>query len=119
MIVPIFSVLFPFLWCLIAFKVIEFYLRKRKISSADLAKRYVFITGCDTGFGNRLVRRLDKNTGLGVFAGCLTDQGRMDLDKSTSERVQVLSLDVTDHESVAQCFKEVKDRLPPETGKSQ
>ena len=32
--------------------------------------RAVFITGCDTGFGNDLARRLDE-LGFKVFAGCL------------------------------------------------
>ncbi|XP_035232726.1 retinol dehydrogenase 7-like [Stegodyphus dumicola] len=35
----------------------------------------VFITGCDTGFGNALARRLDR-LGLHVFAGCLFPKGK-------------------------------------------
>jgi hypothetical protein len=34
----------------------------------------VLITGCDTGFGNELMKRLDKE-GFVVFACCLTQQG--------------------------------------------
>ncbi|KAJ8025128.1 17-beta-hydroxysteroid dehydrogenase type 6 [Holothuria leucospilota] len=93
-------------------KIFEWIWRKRRISSKELAEKYVFITGCDTGFGNRLVKRLDKNTPINIFAGCLTEKGRAELDEATSQRVTVVSLDVTNHESVQACFTEVKKKLP-------
>ncbi|XP_033727381.1 17-beta-hydroxysteroid dehydrogenase type 6-like [Pecten maximus] len=72
---------------------------------------YVMITGCDSGFGNLLAKRLD-SLGISVFAGCLTKQGGKDLRKSTSDRVVIIDLDVTNHESVANAYGEVRSRLP-------
>lgn len=39
----------------------------------DLTKKAVLITGCDTGIGNELAKRLD-SLGFRVFAGCLKVQ---------------------------------------------
>ena len=36
-----------------------------------MTKKAVLITGCDTGFGNLLAKRL-ANEGVTVFAACLT-----------------------------------------------
>ncbi|XP_075708132.1 retinol dehydrogenase 7-like isoform X1 [Rhinoderma darwinii] len=65
----------------------------------NLSDKYVFITGCDTGFGNLLVKQLDKR-GMKVLAGCLTETGAENLKKETSSRVQTIILDVTDSQGV-------------------
>ena len=40
-----------------------------------ISRRAVFITGCDSGFGNGLARHLD-SLGVPVYAACLTQEGR-------------------------------------------
>ncbi|KAM4701150.1 retinol dehydrogenase 7-like [Discoglossus pictus] len=65
----------------------------------NLSDKYVFITGCDSGFGNRAAKQLDRR-GLRVLAACLTEKGAEDLKKETSSRLQTVILDVSDKESV-------------------
>ncbi|XP_077153781.1 retinol dehydrogenase 7-like [Ranitomeya variabilis] len=65
----------------------------------NLTDKYVFITGCDSGFGKLLTRNLDKR-GMKVLAACLTAKGAEDLKKEMSSRVQTVILDVTSTESV-------------------
>lgn len=81
----------------------------------NITSRYVFITGCDTGFGNLLTQMLDAK-GVSVFAGCLTHTGARDLSDKTSSRVQTVLLDVTDKESVTKAYEIVKSKLPHDTG---
>ncbi|XP_004401825.1 PREDICTED: 17-beta-hydroxysteroid dehydrogenase type 6 [Odobenus rosmarus divergens] len=45
---------------------------------SHLQDKYVFITGCDSGFGNLLARQLDLR-GLRVLAACLTEEGAQQL----------------------------------------
>ncbi|XP_073519465.1 retinol dehydrogenase 16-like isoform X2 [Phyllobates terribilis] len=66
----------------------------------NLTDKYVFITGCDSGFGNLLAKQLDKR-GMKVLAACLTDKGVEELKKETSTRLQTILLDVTDSQSVS------------------
>ncbi|XP_034059854.1 retinol dehydrogenase 5-like [Gymnodraco acuticeps] len=62
-------------------------------------QKHVFITGCDSGFGNLLARQLD-GKGLHVLAACLSEEGAADLAAATSSRLKTLLLDVTDSESI-------------------
>ncbi|XP_066470440.1 retinol dehydrogenase 16-like isoform X2 [Tiliqua scincoides] len=73
----------------------------------NLTEKYVFITGCDSGFGNLLARQLDAQ-GLRVLAACLTQKGAEQLEKSTSERLRTTILDVTSTESVEAATEWVK-----------
>lgn len=66
----------------------------------DRGEKYVYITGCDTGFGNLLARHLDQ-MGYRVIAGCYTEKGEDELKKSASDRLRTVQLDVSDSASVA------------------
>ncbi|XP_068123613.1 retinol dehydrogenase 7-like [Hyperolius riggenbachi] len=66
----------------------------------NLTDKYVFITGCDSGFGNLLAKQLDRR-GMKVLAACLTQTGAENLKKETSSRLQTTILDVTDTKSVS------------------
>ncbi|XP_075708136.1 17-beta-hydroxysteroid dehydrogenase type 6-like [Rhinoderma darwinii] len=74
----------------------------------NLTDKYVFITGCDSGFGNLLAKQLDKR-GIRVLAACLTDHGAEELKKETSTRVQTVLLDVTNSQSVTAAAEWVND----------
>lgn len=76
-------------------------------------KKHVFITGCDSGFGNLLARQLDGN-GFHVIAACLTEKGAADLKAAASPRLKTLLLNVTDSSSIRRAVefvsKEVGER---------
>ncbi|XP_056418459.1 retinol dehydrogenase 7-like [Hyla sarda] len=66
----------------------------------NLSDKYVFITGCDTGFGNVLAKQLDKR-GMKVLASCLTEKGAENLKKETSSRLKTTILDISDSKNVS------------------
>ncbi|XP_014699438.2 retinol dehydrogenase 7-like [Equus asinus] len=82
--------------------------RERQVVS-NLRDKYVFITGCDSGFGNQLARQLDLR-GLRVLAACLTEKGAEQLRDWTSDRLETVILDVTKTESIAAATQWVKER---------
>ncbi|XP_070310871.1 retinol dehydrogenase 16-like [Odocoileus virginianus] len=83
--------------------------RERQVLS-HLRDKFVFITGCDSGFGNLLARQLDLRD-LRVLAGCLTEQGAEQLRNQTSGRLQTVILDVTKAESIAAATEWMKERV--------
>lgn len=68
---------------------------------------FVFITGCDSGFGRLLALRLDQR-GFRVLASCLTPSGAEDLQRAASSRLHTTLLDVTDPQSVQRAAKWVE-----------
>ncbi|XP_068123620.1 17-beta-hydroxysteroid dehydrogenase type 6-like [Hyperolius riggenbachi] len=74
----------------------------------NVTDKYVFITGCDTGFGNLLAKQLDRR-GMRVLAACLTQEGAENLKKETSGRLQTAVLDISDPQSVSSAAKWVDD----------
>lgn len=77
------------------------------------SQKYVFITGCDSGFGNLLAKTLDRK-GFHVIAACLTEKGAADLAAAASPRLKTLLLNVTDGASIRRAVefvsKEVGER---------
>uniref|UniRef100_A0A8C6XDH1 Uncharacterized protein n=1 Tax=Naja naja TaxID=35670 RepID=A0A8C6XDH1_NAJNA len=80
----------------------RWYRERQKVEK--LTEKYVFITGCDSGFGNQLAKQLDTR-GLRVLAACLTEKGAQQLERLTSDRLKTTLLDVTSTESVAAATK--------------
>ncbi|XP_066114822.1 retinol dehydrogenase 16-like [Saccopteryx bilineata] len=99
------------MWLYLATLVGLYYLlrwyRERQVVS-HLRDKYVFITGCDSGFGNLLARQLDLR-GLRVLAACLTEKGAEQLRGQTSDRLETVILDVTKTDSIAAATKWVKE----------
>ncbi|XP_059101610.1 17-beta-hydroxysteroid dehydrogenase type 6-like isoform X1 [Peromyscus eremicus] len=83
--------------------------RERQVVS-HLQDKYVFITGCDSGFGNLLARQLDRR-GMKVLAACLTEKGAEELRRKTSTRLETVILDVTKTESIVAATQWVKERV--------
>ncbi|XP_013210612.1 11-cis retinol dehydrogenase isoform X2 [Microtus ochrogaster] len=75
---------------------------------------FIFITGCDSGFGRLLALQLDQK-GFQVLASCLTPSGAEDLQQMASSRLHTTLLDVTDPQNVQQVAKWVKTHVG-ETG---
>lgn len=99
------------MWLCLAALVGLYYLvrwyRERQVVS-HLRDKYVFITGCDSGFGNLLARQLDLR-GLRVLAACLTENGAELLKSQTSDRLETVILDVTNTENIAAATQWVKE----------
>ncbi|CAG04959.1 unnamed protein product, partial [Tetraodon nigroviridis] len=72
--------------------------------------KYVYITGCDSGFGNLLARHLDQQ-GFRVIASCFTEKGEEDLKKSCSSNLITAHLDVRSKDSVAKVAAMIKDKV--------
>lgn len=100
------------MWLYLAVLVGLYYLlrwyRERQVVS-HLRDKYVFITGCDSGFGNQLARQLDLR-GLRVLAACLTEKGAKQLKAKTSDRLETIILDVTKTENIAAATHWIKER---------
>jgi NAD(P)-dependent dehydrogenase (short-subunit alcohol dehydrogenase family) len=88
--------------------IVRWYRHRKRLS--DLDNRCIFITGCDTGFGNEAARRLDV-AGVSVFAGCLTERGADELRKRCSKRLQTILLDVTQSDSIQHALAIVEAKL--------
>ena len=76
----------------------------------DLDKKAVLITGCDSGFGYELAKKLDAQ-GLRVFAACLTSEGEAKLKSECSAEIRTLKLDVAESSDVQKALEVVKTSL--------
>ncbi|XP_060796574.1 retinol dehydrogenase 7-like [Neoarius graeffei] len=76
----------------------------------DKGSKYVYITGCDSGFGNLLARHLDK-CGFCVVAACFTEKGEEELKKCCSSRMSTVHLDVRKQESIDKAAAFIKERV--------
>ncbi|XP_040207247.1 D-beta-hydroxybutyrate dehydrogenase, mitochondrial-like [Rana temporaria] len=94
--------------------IVIFARRRRNRVFLDPEERAVLITGCDSGFGNQLARRL-LDMGFMVFATCLFPEGegaQSLINHSSSGKVRVVRLDVTSDKEVAEVKQYVQDNLP-------
>ncbi|KAK0053109.1 retinol dehydrogenase 7 [Biomphalaria pfeifferi] len=106
------------LWYVLVLLVITLFLieyLRRRLTVGGYRGKYVLVTGCDSGFGQRLATRLD-NLSFKVFAGCLTEDGRLYLSKNCSENVVPFLLDVRSNESIQSALDLVKQNLPKDIG---
>lgn len=81
----------------------------------DPSDKAVLVTGSASGFGNELVKKLD-SLGFTVFA-CLRDLGddrAKKLRESSSSRVHLIRLDVTQDDQVDEAVKTIKNVLEKE-----
>ncbi|XP_031154031.1 retinol dehydrogenase 7-like isoform X1 [Sander lucioperca] len=83
----------------------RWYKGSRRVSNKE--DKYVYITGCDSGFGNLLARHLDK-LGFNVIACCYTEKGEDELKENASDRLRTFHLDVTDSKSVSETAALIK-----------
>ncbi|XP_072197140.1 dehydrogenase/reductase SDR family member 9 [Excalfactoria chinensis] len=80
---------------------------------ANLTGKYIFITGCDTGFGNMAAKTFDKK-GFRVLASCLTETGAKELQAATSNQLQTVLLDVRDSNSIKKAAEWIKAEVQSE-----
>lgn len=76
------------------------------------SNKIVIITGCDSGFGHKLAKRLDEK-GFLVFAGCLAPdrEGARQLKETCSKNLTIVQMDVTDDWQVRGVVKAVKEKM--------
>ncbi|NXX18745.1 RDH16 dehydrogenase, partial [Podargus strigoides] len=102
------------MWLFLAAVLVGLYVLRRwyreRQTVPGLSEKYVFITGCDSGFGNLLARQLDAR-GLRVLAACLTEAGAEHLRAAASSRLQTVLLDVTSSQSVAAAAAWARERV--------
>lgn len=98
------------MWCYVVLFAIAWaigwFLRDRQ-TIPRLADKHVFITGCDTGFGNLLAKRLNRK-GFQVLAACLTEKGANDLQKACPVGLKTTLLNVTSPDSIKQAVEWVR-----------
>eukprot|EP00914_Ancora_sagittata_P018251 GHVO01036073.1.p1 GENE.GHVO01036073.1~~GHVO01036073.1.p1 ORF type:complete len:204 (+),score=10.90 GHVO01036073.1:80-691(+) len=103
-------------WLYLLYKLVDLLIRMPKRSSPSSVVNNILITGCDMGFGRITALRLDRK-GFNVFAACLTEKGKSDLDKaSTSGRINSFLMDVRDTKSIERAYEHVKKSLPKGVG---
>lgn len=83
----------------------RWYRESKRVDNRE--QKYVYITGCDTGFGNRLAKHLDQ-LGFRVIAGCYTEKGEDELKKSASDNLSTVHVDVSDSASVSKAADHIK-----------
>ncbi|XP_032060787.1 retinol dehydrogenase 5 [Aythya fuligula] len=72
--------------------------------------KHVFITGCDSGFGNLLARRLARR-GYRVLAACLTPKGAEGLQRGCAGHLRTTLLDVTRSDSIRRAAEWVREEV--------
>lgn len=87
----------------------------RKLTVGRYPEKHVLVTGCDTGFGNLLVKQLDV-LGFKVFACCLNNTGVENLKSECSANVTAVQMDVSSDESIAQAMEIVRSKIPGDKG---
>ena len=92
------------------------FLKKSTKRVSVCSSKYVFITGCDSGFGLNTAKQLDY-LGFTVIATCVTDEGEQSLRTSCSKNLHVIKMDVTDTKQVQSAYDYVKNNIKSEKGK--
>lgn len=72
----------------------------------DAKGKSVLITGCDTGFGHRLAKRLAED-GFCAYAGCLSSASDGACRLRLVPNVHVLQLDVTRADEIEEAYKKI------------
>lgn len=88
----------------------------RKLKLGNFQQRYVVVTGCDTGFGNMLAKRLDVMQ-FRVFAACYTDKAVKLLTEECSQNMTAIQVDVSNVTSIEKMVEVIKIKLPKDKGK--
>ncbi|CAF1342992.1 unnamed protein product [Didymodactylos carnosus] len=71
--------------------------------------KYVLISGCDTGFGNRLAKELDRQ-GYNVLAGVYSNASKEQLVGELSSKATVFKLDITKQQDIDDAFELINSK---------
>ncbi|GBN83391.1 Corticosteroid 11-beta-dehydrogenase isozyme 2 [Araneus ventricosus] len=103
------NIILHFIFAIFLFKITKKLRFNKRIKTENKA---VLITGCDSGFGRLLAKKLDSE-GFRVYATCLQPAGlgANELRIESSERLKVVEMDVTEDESVSKAAEFIKGDL--------
>ena len=105
-----------FLWFFLLYKILDYLIRIPMRSAPTSLVNNIMITGCDSGFGRLFALRMDRK-GFRVFASCLTEKGKDDLERASgSGRLKAFIMDVRSTESIEGAYKLVESCLSPGEG---
>ncbi|XP_077493313.1 retinol dehydrogenase 7-like [Amblyomma americanum] len=90
----------------------QFFWSKLFLKLVEGEGKAVLVTGCDTGFGNLLAKRL-AHLGFFVYAGCLNAKGEGAGELNKNSKIHVLQMDVTKEEQIDECLVAIKSTLGP------
>ncbi|XP_022307314.2 retinol dehydrogenase 7-like [Crassostrea virginica] len=84
-------------------------------SHLSVGNKAVLVTGCDSGIGHAVVRKLD-SIGMRVYAACLdtNSPGAISLHNNCSENVHILQLDVTNKKDIENVVSFITDTVGSE-----
>ncbi|WAR18648.1 BDH-like protein [Mya arenaria] len=87
-------------------------IRRRRRTLLPVTGKAVLVSGCDSGFGHMVAKKLD-DLGYKVFAGCLSvdGPGAATLKESSSANFHIVHLDVTSDISVREVGQYVRDNI--------
>ncbi|CAD5115967.1 DgyrCDS4898 [Dimorphilus gyrociliatus] len=92
----------------VLFKLIERFLRSFYIK--DRTKKHVLITGCDSGPGYLLAKKLDTQ-GVFVIGTCATEEGVDRLQNECSSRLKAVNLDLSKEDDIEDFSEYLKSEL--------
>ncbi|XP_059145803.1 D-beta-hydroxybutyrate dehydrogenase, mitochondrial-like [Physella acuta] len=103
--------LFAFIAVCVLVRKVYIRFKKSKVPMLDPEGKVVVVTGCDSGFGLGLAKRLHEK-GFTVFAACLNTEsaGGKELKALAAEKLRVVPLDVTNDDSVSKLHRVVKEQ---------
>lgn len=84
-------------------------------SHLPVGNKTVLVTGCDSGIGHAVVRKLD-SLGMKVYAACLdtNSPGAVSLHNNCSENVHILQLDITNKKDIENVVSFINNRMGSE-----
>lgn len=84
-------------------------------SHLPVGNKTVLVTGCDSGIGHAVVRKLD-SLGMKVYAACLdtNSPGAVSLHNNCSENVHILQLDITNEKDIENVVSFINNRVGSE-----
>lgn len=84
-------------------------------SHLPVGNKTVLVTGCDSGIGHAVVRKLD-SLGMKVYAACLdtNSPGAVSLHNNCSENVHILQLDITNKKDIENVVSFINNRVGSE-----
>lgn len=84
-------------------------------SHLPVGNKAVLVTGCDSGIGHAVVRKLD-SLGMKVYAACLdtNSPGAVSLHNNCSENVHILQLDVTNKKDIENVVSFINNKVSSE-----
>ena len=97
---------------IIIFVFVDRYLRCKPVE--NVSDKYILITGCDTGFGQRAALLFAKK--CHVIAGCLTNEGCQRLRQESLANLIPIQMDVRGVTSIQDAYVQVEKIVPEAEG---